>query len=278
MICPIDEHPMTVHSSGQLQAESCPHGHGVWLGHTGFVAFKGLRRVLESPELTETLVAVNRGFSPPVRFGSDHYKCPQCDQAFQSRDAEGALIDVCIGCGGAWLDAGELEHVMPIYVSNPEGDSGAPSPVLDAAYLEQIRTEASRGNPDLWPARLNREFGGKRPRLKLRFKQDRLQILLDADDVPAENVGIELRFNGLESLDLSGVRQYKVYAVPNGSNIGSGGWSHEFEQSGSSKGGRFHRFSFNDPVRHALALPVAALIAMIINGGPGPGVFGFFHV
>jgi hypothetical protein len=167
---------------------------------------------------------------------------------------------------------------MPIYVSNPEGDSGAPSPVLDAAYLEQIRTEASRGNPDLWPARLNREFGGKRPRLKLRFKQDRLQILLDADDVPAENVGIELRFNGLESLDLSGVRQYKVYAVPNGSNIGSGGWSHEFEQSGSSKGGRFHRFSFNDPVRHALALPVAALIAMIINGGPGPGVFGFFHV
>lgn len=223
---------------------------------------------------------LNRGGTPQVRFGSSHYECPNCQRAFESRDAEGALIDVCIGCGGAWLDAGELDHVMPIYLSSKlEIDGGGDeAPVLNATYLERIRAEADRGNPDLWPALLNRTFAGRHPKLKLRFKRDRLQILLDAADVPAEEVGIALIFKALEDLNLSGVRQYKVYAVRNGPNVVSEGWTHEFEQSGSETGGRFDRFSFNDPVSHALALPAAALIAVIINGGAGSGILGFFHV
>ncbi len=283
MQCPIDEHSMTVHSAGQLRAESCPYCHGLWISHSQFVAFKSLPRILADGDLTRTLVGINQGFNPQVRFGSTHYKCPGCERTLESRDADGALIDVCTVCGGAWLDAGELDHVLPIYLqsgaSDPQSDIvGSDAPVLDAAYVERLRSEAARGNTDLWPALLNKTFRGRRPGLKLRFKGDRLQILLDVDDVPGEGVGAALIFTAFEDLNLSGVRQYKVYAVRNGPKALSEGWAHEFEQSGSEKRGRFDRFSFNDPVGHALALPVAALLAVIINAGPVSGFLAPFHV
>jgi hypothetical protein len=35
--------------------------------------------------------------------------CPRCGQALQERVEHGVTVDECPGCGGLWLDKGELE-------------------------------------------------------------------------------------------------------------------------------------------------------------------------
>jgi uncharacterized protein len=39
-------------------------------------------------------------------------QCPKGDGALVEVDFEGIKIDLCDHCGGAWLDAGELESLM----------------------------------------------------------------------------------------------------------------------------------------------------------------------
>jgi hypothetical protein len=38
-------------------------------------------------------------------------RCPKCDGTLEGVVVEGVEIDVCNTCGGAWLDAGELEQL-----------------------------------------------------------------------------------------------------------------------------------------------------------------------
>ena len=38
-------------------------------------------------------------------------RCPKCDGTLEGVIVEGVEIDVCDTCGGAWLDAGELEQL-----------------------------------------------------------------------------------------------------------------------------------------------------------------------
>jgi ribosomal protein L37AE/L43A len=40
---------------------------------------------------------------------SEALKCPKCDGKLVEVPFEGVQIDICDKCGGAWLDAGELE-------------------------------------------------------------------------------------------------------------------------------------------------------------------------
>lgn len=35
--------------------------------------------------------------------------CPRCGQTLQERAEHGVTVDECPGCGGVWLDKGELE-------------------------------------------------------------------------------------------------------------------------------------------------------------------------
>jgi Zn-finger nucleic acid-binding protein len=38
-------------------------------------------------------------------------KCPKCGESLKARSFQKIEIDQCSGCGGIWLDAGELESV-----------------------------------------------------------------------------------------------------------------------------------------------------------------------
>ena len=38
-------------------------------------------------------------------------KCPRCDGALHETNYENIKIDICDGCNGVWLDAGELSQV-----------------------------------------------------------------------------------------------------------------------------------------------------------------------
>ena len=40
-----------------------------------------------------------------------HMKCPKCGESLKERTFQKILIDQCAGCGGVWLDAGELEEI-----------------------------------------------------------------------------------------------------------------------------------------------------------------------
>lgn len=39
-------------------------------------------------------------------------KCPKCDGSLVESDFENIKIDVCSGCSGVWLDAGELAQIV----------------------------------------------------------------------------------------------------------------------------------------------------------------------
>ena len=39
-------------------------------------------------------------------------RCPKCGEALKERSFQKILIDQCAGCGGIWLDHGELEEVV----------------------------------------------------------------------------------------------------------------------------------------------------------------------
>jgi len=40
-----------------------------------------------------------------------HMRCPKCGEPLKERSFHKILVDQCTGCGGIWLDAGELEEV-----------------------------------------------------------------------------------------------------------------------------------------------------------------------
>ena len=42
---------------------------------------------------------------------ASHMRCPKCGETLKERSFQKILIDQCTGCGGIWLDAGELEEV-----------------------------------------------------------------------------------------------------------------------------------------------------------------------
>ena len=37
--------------------------------------------------------------------------CPSCQNTLRERERNNVLLDVCPGCGGVWLDRGELEKL-----------------------------------------------------------------------------------------------------------------------------------------------------------------------
>jgi Zn-finger nucleic acid-binding protein len=37
--------------------------------------------------------------------------CPSCQNTLRERERDGVMLDVCPGCGGVWLDRGELEKL-----------------------------------------------------------------------------------------------------------------------------------------------------------------------
>ncbi len=38
-------------------------------------------------------------------------RCPKCDGTLEAVHFQGIEIDRCAGCGGVWLDAGEMERI-----------------------------------------------------------------------------------------------------------------------------------------------------------------------
>ena len=110
MKCPACFNALTSHTVGGVTVDVCQDGcGGIW-----FDAFE-LRKVDDSSETAgELLLQIRRDPKLTVDL---HRKrdCPRCEGIRLKRrffsPKRRVEIDECPGCGGCWLDAGELERI-----------------------------------------------------------------------------------------------------------------------------------------------------------------------
>ncbi|GAG56919.1 unnamed protein product [marine sediment metagenome] len=100
----------------------CPKCNGIWLD-------KGeLGKLLEDRKLTNYLTKHigTKSRSPMV--------CPRCGMTMDIEKAGDIEVDVCLTCGGVWLDEGELEKLKETSEEGFEGD-----PLVKEAEIEEER-------------------------------------------------------------------------------------------------------------------------------------------
>ena len=144
MKCPACFNPLSSVTIGRLTVDVCRGGcGGIW-----FDAFE-LQQVDEPRESAgEWLINIERDPKLHVDFTAKRV-CPKCDDIKLKRrhfSAERRVeVDECPGCGGYWLDAGELEKIRhEIGETTRQKDAQAASrlrltaPVL--RYIYRLRT------------------------------------------------------------------------------------------------------------------------------------------
>jgi Zn-finger nucleic acid-binding protein len=65
-------------------------------------------------ELSQTIEdrrIADRLTEPPIRGSMSSISCPRCGGRLRARREWDVEVDVCISCGGVWLDHGELEEL-----------------------------------------------------------------------------------------------------------------------------------------------------------------------
>lgn len=87
-------------AAGALDDHGCSKCHG------RFLSPAGAERLLEG-ELGVTKEAL-RGLVRAIQGARDRVVCPSCGHRMSLARVNGVECDVCTGCGGLWLDAGEL--------------------------------------------------------------------------------------------------------------------------------------------------------------------------
>ena len=102
-----------------ITIDVCPKCNGIWLdkGELG----KLLKDKKMSNYLTKHIGTKSR--SPMV--------CPRCGNTMDIEKADDIEVDVCLSCGGVWLDSGELEELKAKSKEGFEGDELAKLEELD---------------------------------------------------------------------------------------------------------------------------------------------------
>ena len=67
--------------------------------------------VKKEKELMEKLKAKREKEAKQTIKEMFHMRCPKCGAALKERSFQKILVDQCTGCGGIWLDPGEIEEV-----------------------------------------------------------------------------------------------------------------------------------------------------------------------
>ena len=80
------------------------------------------------------------------------------------------LVDQCTGCGGLFLDKGELEQLAAAETAWHAGPAAAPAPPQRPAYDDRSRDDRPRDDRPRYDDR--RDGGYDRPRKKKSFLSD----------------------------------------------------------------------------------------------------------
>lgn len=162
MDCPACGKSMVDESFGDIRVDVCKNGcKGIWFdwgelkeldaSHKG--VGKALDEALKSPRVNDA--------------GREQLKCPKCGIAMHAHkysSAKEVNVDECYGCGGFFLDSGELREIRENYMSGEERDAYiqkliVDTPMAGGAEKGGLRAEAcrmfggllSRRWPFIWP-------------------------------------------------------------------------------------------------------------------------------
>jgi Zn-finger nucleic acid-binding protein len=116
--CPGCLQPMNVLTACGLELEACPTCGGFWfdLGELETaVPAEAVRRMTSSalgrPGLCKVCGAANERIGPCPRCERPAPACPACGELLRAGVHRGVAVDVCEGCLGIFLDAGELQQL-----------------------------------------------------------------------------------------------------------------------------------------------------------------------
>lgn len=121
MDCPVCGKSMVEEDFGGVQVDVCKNGcKGIWFdwqelirldeNHEG--AGRALEVALKSPRVNDA--------------DREQLKCPKCGLAMHAHkysSAKEVNVDECYGCGGFFLDSGELREMRDNYMSEEERDA-----------------------------------------------------------------------------------------------------------------------------------------------------------
>ena len=146
MKCPACERPLTVIQVGTLQVDACVEGcGGIW-----FDAFE-LKRVDDANDVVgEPLLHIRRGETISVD-PSRKRDCPRCPDLKLKRHLfspkSGVVVDECPGCGGYWLDDGELAKIREerAWLAEQAAQGDVSTDLI--RYLYEVRTGHQKHRP-----------------------------------------------------------------------------------------------------------------------------------
>ncbi|KNC68738.1 zf-TFIIB domain-containing protein [Pseudoalteromonas ardens] len=119
MQCPRTSHPLKPVKVGGIKVYISEHSGGVFFDNQVLSNFTN-----PSELRAEVLAKHLRQFSAPLGDESARVKCPKCPDIVMMRRYFSPLrvveIDECPGCGGIWLDTGELDTLHENHLSAKE--------------------------------------------------------------------------------------------------------------------------------------------------------------
>ncbi|MBO9540197.1 zf-TFIIB domain-containing protein [bacterium] len=136
MLCPACGHSLTETQAGSIVVDACAQGcGGLW-----FDAFE-LKKVDEAHEAAgEALLAI-RPAAERAAIQDEKRRCPKCVDVVMFKHFASVqrrvTVDECAGCGGFWLDAGELDQIRGEFESEAEKDR-----ITETALTGQLESAA----------------------------------------------------------------------------------------------------------------------------------------
>jgi len=122
MKCPVDGTPMIQRIyEDDVEVDECPTCLGIWLDRGE------LFRIERSQENDYSeILKTNIQMQPPmeiieIKTRKTSLQCPSCGDVLYEKEHgffSKIMIDVCIGCGGIWLDKGELQALEIFFEKN----------------------------------------------------------------------------------------------------------------------------------------------------------------
>ncbi len=138
MKCPACGRELVEMAAGGVTVDVCKGGcGGVW-----FDNFELKKVDNQSEPAGEVLLDVERGEGVRVDH-SARKKCPKCDDLVMMRHFSGVKkeveVDECPGCGGFWLDFGELAQIRSHFATDAEKDKAT-----EAYFSEEVGAELDK--------------------------------------------------------------------------------------------------------------------------------------
>jgi Zn-finger nucleic acid-binding protein len=124
MNCPACSNPLHQMTVSDIQVDVCRGGcGGIWFDNFELKKF-------DEPHESAGQALLNIKRNPKLNI--DHtkrLKCPKCDNIVMMRHffsvKKQVVVDQCPGCGGYWLDAGELTQIRGLYDTEAEREKAA---------------------------------------------------------------------------------------------------------------------------------------------------------